>query len=66
MARVFSEEFQSLIGRLKTEFDGETIYIRKLFQSLIGRLKTVELPGASPEAYLFQSLIGRLKTNLNL
>ena len=56
------QEFQSLIGRLKTEsWDGRRRR-KKRFQSLIGRLKTVTPDQISLIERLFQSLIGRLKT----
>ena len=57
------DEFQSLIGRLKTHSRALVIQREYEFQSLIGRLKTDRRGvGVYPARHLFQSLIGRLKT----
>ena len=56
------DEFQSLIGRLKTkQFDEQHLRLLR-FQSLIGRLKTITSDMFERHEIEFQSLIGRLKT----
>ena len=59
-------EFQSLIGRLKTELRCDRLQHAAEFQSLIGRLKTEPADPQSQWLGGFQSLIGRLKTAAQL
>jgi len=54
--------FQSLIGRLKTNYRELQLLTLEWFQSLIGRLKTSVFNSLDEVEYEFQSLIGRLKT----
>ncbi len=59
----FSDEFQSLIGRLQTELPPSEIDPGDVFQSLIGRLQTLSILFKLSENFEFQSLIGRLQTS---
>ena len=54
--------FQSLTGRLKTEFARFSYERTSTFQSLTGRLKTYASSAPAHGLSKFQSLTGRLKT----
>ena len=58
----FTEEFQSLIGRLQTPDGTQCRVYMELFQFIIGRLQTTKFSKSSSSVPLFQFLIGRLQT----